>query len=127
MDKSIIEEYKSLLKEVQQEIPIVQRPFLLIGNRIGMGEEDVIEMLKTLKQEKIIRQISPIYDTRMLGYDSSLIAFRVQAGSLENVVNIVNSHPGVSHNYEREDEFNLWFTLAVPPDVPLECLRLGSD
>ncbi|MFN3263931.1 MAG: Lrp/AsnC family transcriptional regulator, partial [Aquificaceae bacterium] len=111
--------YESLLKEVQQEIPITNRPFLLVGNKIGMKEEEVIEVLNTLKREKVIRQISPIYDTRMLGYDSSLVAFRVQAEKLEDVAALVNSHPGVSHNYEREDEFNLWFTLAVPPDSPL--------
>ncbi|QID33488.1 siroheme decarboxylase subunit alpha [Pampinifervens florentissimum] len=112
-------EYESLLKEVQQEIPITQRPFLSIGDRLSMKEEEVIEVLKTLKQEKIIRQISPIYDTRMLGYDSSLVAFRVELGKIEDVARFINSHPGVSHNYEREDEFNLWFTLAVPPNAPL--------
>ncbi len=84
-----------------------------------MGEEDVIEVLKTLKQEKVIRQIFPIYDTKMLGYASSLVAFRVRAEQLEDMANIVNSNPGVSHNYEREDEFNLWFTLAVLPDAPI--------
>ena len=112
-------DYESLLKEVQQEILITQRPFLSIGDRLSMKEEEVIEVLKTLKQEKIIRQISPIYDTRMLGYDSSLVAFRVELGKIEDVARCINSHPGVSHNYEREDEFNLWFTLAVPPNAPL--------
>ncbi len=114
-----MEEHNNLLKEVQQEIPIAQRPFLLVGEKVGIEEEEVIETLKTLKQEKIIRQISPIYDTKMLGYDSSLVAFRVEPEKMEEVARFINSHPGVSHNYEREDEFNLWFTIAVPPDAPL--------
>mgnify|MGYP001627111845 CR=1 FL=1 len=108
-----------LLKAVQREIPITDRPFKEIGERLGMKEEEVIERLMKLKEEGLIRQISPIYDTRLLGYDSSLVAFKVPEENLEKVADFINAHPGVSHNYEREHEFNLWFTLAVPKEVPL--------
>ncbi len=76
----------------------------------------MIEEIRRLKEERLIRQISPIYDTKMAGYDSSLVAFRVPEGRLEEVARLINLHPGVSHNYKREHEFNLWFTIAVPPD-----------
>lgn len=105
-----------LLKRIQHHIPLVERPFLEIARELGSEEEKVIGTLERLKAEKIIRQISPIYDTRAVGYDSSLVAFRVSPDRLSDVARMVSSHPGVSHNYERDHDFNLWFTLAVPPD-----------
>ncbi len=111
---------KDLLKEIQEGIPIESRPFKKIGENIGIDEKEVIETLKRLKDEKIVRQISPIYDTKSLGYDSSLVAFKTK--NIEETAEFINSHPGVSHNYERNDEFNLWFTVAVPPDS-----RLGLE
>ncbi|NPA33049.1 MAG: Lrp/AsnC family transcriptional regulator [Aquificae bacterium] len=108
-----------LLKIVQEDIPLTERPFSYIAFRLGTSEGEVIKQLQKLKDEKIIRQISPIYDTKKAGYDSALIAFKVEPSRLEEVANFVSACPGVSHNYEREDEFNLWFTLAVPPDATL--------
>jgi len=97
----------------------VDRPFKVIAEAVGIGEDDVIEEIIKLKEEKIIRQISPIYDTRMLGYDSSLVAFKVEKEKIEECANFINSFPGVSHNYERTHDFNLWFTIAVPPEFPM--------
>ncbi|NPA41751.1 MAG: Lrp/AsnC family transcriptional regulator [Aquificae bacterium] len=119
-----------VLKEVQKDIPITQRPFTEIAKRLGIEEDALLETLKKLKEDKIIRQISPIYDTRAVGYDSSLVAFKVNPERIEEVANFVNTHPGVSHNYEREHTFNLWFTLAVPPDSKLsleETVELIAD
>lgn len=109
---------KGLLKAVQEEIPLNERPFKQIARDLGLSEEEVINILKELKEKKIIRQISPIYDTKSLGYDSSLVAFKV-TNNIQKVAELINSHPGVSHNYQRTDEFNLWFTIAVPPDSNL--------
>jgi len=105
----------SLLREIQRDIPLCEEPFSAIAERLGVSEEKVLEELKRLKEEKIVRQISPIYDTKRAGYDSSLVAFRVE--EIEKAAEFINTYPGVSHNYEREDSFNLWFTLAVPPDA----------
>jgi DNA-binding Lrp family transcriptional regulator len=113
----MIQSRDGLIKAIQEEIPIVQRPFWEIGRRLDIGEDDVIKAIEKLKEDKVIRQISPIYDTRMLGYDSSLVAFKVKPERIEEVASFINTHPGVSHNYERTHEFNLWFTIAVPPDV----------
>ncbi|RLJ70843.1 DNA-binding Lrp family transcriptional regulator [Hydrogenivirga caldilitoris] len=107
---------EELLKEIQSNIPIVSRPFKYLGERLGVDEGEVIKAVKSLKEEGIIRQVSPIYDTKAAGYDSSLVAFKVPRDRILEVAKLVNTHPGVSHNYEREHDFNLWFTLAVPPD-----------
>ena len=119
-----------LLKEIQSHIPLVERPFARLAERLGVSEERVVEELRKLKEEGIVRQISPIYDTKAAGYDSALVAFRVPPSRVEGVATLVNTHPGVSHNYEREHRFNLWFTLAVPPDGKLsleETVSLLAD
>ncbi|NPA53963.1 MAG: Lrp/AsnC family transcriptional regulator [Aquificae bacterium] len=115
--EGLLEIEKELLKELQEGIPITERPFLEIGKKLDIDEKEIIDTVKKLKEEKIIRQISPIYDTKALGYDSSLVAFKTD--NIEKTAEFINTHPGVSHNYERTDEFNLWFTLAVPPDSKL--------
>jgi DNA-binding Lrp family transcriptional regulator len=94
---------------------LVQRPFLEISKRHGISEGEVIRKISRLKQLGLIRQINAIFDTRRLGYKSALIAFSVKGDKLEDVAAQVNRHPGVSHNYERNHEYNMWFTLAVPP------------
>ena len=72
-----------------------------------------------LLDERIIREITPIFDTRALGYESMLVAAKVDAENPHRAAKIINSHPGVSHNYLRTHEFNLWFTIATPPDSEL--------
>jgi DNA-binding Lrp family transcriptional regulator len=119
-----------LLSLLQEDIPIVSKPYLELGRRLGIGEEDLIEGIKELRKRGLIRQISPIFDTRRAGYDSSLVAFSVSPERIEEVAALVSSHPGVSHNYERNHEFNLWFTLAVPPDAELsleETVKLMAE
>lgn len=109
--------FGKILRTIQGDIPIVKRPFREIGQALGLEEDEVLRAIKDLKESKIIRQVSPIYDTRMLGYDSALVAFKVEPERTEEVSSFVNTYPGVSHNYERTHEFNLWFTIAVPPDI----------
>jgi len=111
---------KRLLNVIQADFPLVSRPFQALGERLGLTEAEVIHRVAALKARRIIRQISAIFDTRSLGYKSSLVAMRVQHERLETAAAIVNGHPGVSHNYERNHVFNLWFTLAVPPTSDLE-------
>ena len=106
-----------LLDALQKSFPITKRPFLELGRQLDASEEEVIEEYKKLKDEGIIRQTSAIFDTKSLGYASSLVAFKVP--NIEDAAAFINTHPGVSHNYERDHDFNLWFTLAVPPDSRL--------
>ena len=108
-----------LLGLLQESVPCCERPFLELGNALGLTEGEVIDRVCALKDRRIIRQISAIFDTRSLGYASSLVAAKVSENHLEQAVAEINAHPGVSHNYLRNHEFNLWYTIAVPPDSQL--------
>jgi len=106
---------KRLLNQIQQDFPLVAAPFAELGRRLGTDEADVMARLETLKRGHIVRQISAIFDTRRLGYKSSLVAAAYDPERVHEAAKIVNAHPGVSHNYERDHTFNLWYTIAVPP------------
>jgi len=111
---------KELLNEIQWTFPLVTRPFDAIAKKFDTTPEIVKEHLNHLKEVGILRQLSAIFDTRKLGYTSSLVAMEIEHDKLEYVASQINRHPGVSHNYEREHQFNLWFTLAVPPGSDLK-------
>ena len=111
---------KELLNEIQWTFPLVTRPFDAIAKKFDTTPEDIKDRLNTLKRTGVLRQLSAIFDTRKLGYTSSLVAMEIEDDQLENVANQINRHPGVSHNYERDHQFNLWFTLAVPPGSDLK-------
>lgn len=111
---------KDLLNEIQWTFPLVPRPFDEIAKKFKVSSQTVKKRLLGLKEDGILRQLSAIFDTRRLGYTSSLVAMEVSHDKLEHVANQINRHPGVSHNYERDHQFNLWFTLAVPPGSDLK-------
>ena len=111
---------KQLLNDIQWTFPLSDRPYLEIAAKHGLSEEDVMRRISLMKRSGLIRQINAIFDTRKLGYKSALVAFAVEKKKLDSVAHEVNKHPGVSHNYERDHEFNMWFTLAVPPDGDLK-------
>jgi DNA-binding Lrp family transcriptional regulator len=111
---------KRLLNVIQADFPLVSRPFQALGTPLSLAEAEVIERIAALKKQRIIRQISAIFDTRSLGYKSTLVAMRVRPERLDEAAAVVNGHPGVSHNYTRDHAFNLWFTLAVPPTSDLD-------
>jgi siroheme decarboxylase len=119
---------KKLLNEIQWVFPLVDRPYIEIAKRHDISEEDVMHRIAVMKEVGIIRQINAIFDTRRLGYKSVLIAFAVRPDKLDYVAEKVNEHPGVSHNYERNHEYNMWFTLAVPPgsDMKRDLDRMAS-
>jgi DNA-binding Lrp family transcriptional regulator len=106
---------KKLLNEIQWVFPLAERPYLEIANRHGISEDETMRRISAMKAIGIIRQINAIFDTRRLGYKSALVAFAVKPDRLDHVADRINEHPGVSHNYERNHEYNMWFTLAVPP------------
>ncbi|MGB6463053.1 MAG: Lrp/AsnC family transcriptional regulator [Nitrosotalea sp.] len=111
---------KEILNEIQWTFPLVPRPYSDIAKKFQMSDEELMQRLRALKEAGIIRQLSAIFDTRRLGYKSALVAMAIDADKLDNIANQVNKHPGVSHNYERNHEYNLWFTLAVPPGSDLK-------
>jgi DNA-binding Lrp family transcriptional regulator len=117
-----------LLERLQGAFPLVARPYAELGEILGLGESEVLARVGRLKVEGIIRQIGAIFDTRKLGYQSTLVAFHASDDALDGVAARVSAHPGVSHNYARPHHYNLWFTLAVPPgdEVEEEICRLAE-
>ena len=111
-----------LLYQMQNAFPMTQRPFKEIADALDTTEEEVLSTVQKLKDEKIIRQTSAIFDTKRLGYKSSLVAFKVAEDKVDEAARIINAHPGVSHNYLRNHDYNIWFTMAVAPDS-----RLGLE
>ena len=116
---SLAESDKELLNEIQWTFPLVTRPFDTIAKKFDTTPEIIKEKLNNLKEIGVLRQLSAIFDTRKLGYTSSLVAMEIEHDKLDHVASQINRHPGVSHNYERDHQFNLWFTLAVPPGADL--------
>jgi siroheme decarboxylase len=113
---------KRLLNLMQGSFPLAPRPFAHVAGLAGVEEEEVLRRVQRLLDERIIRQVTPIFDTRVLGYQSMLVAAKVDPENPHRAAKIVNSHPGVSHNYLRNHDFNMWFTLATEPGS-----RLGLE
>jgi DNA-binding Lrp family transcriptional regulator len=113
---------RKLLNLMQGQFPLRPQPFAAVAELAGVAEAEVLTRVQRLLDERIIRQVTPIYDTRALGYGSMLVAAKVDPENPWQAAKIVNSHPGVSHNYLRNHDFNMWFTLAVEPDS-----KLGLD
>jgi DNA-binding Lrp family transcriptional regulator len=111
---------KEILNEIQWTFPLDSRPYSVMAKKFGIPDAELMQRLEALRKDGIIRQISAIFDTRKLGYKSALVAMAIEPDKLDYVANQVNKHPGVSHNYERNHEYNLWFTLAVPPGSDLK-------
>lgn len=107
---------QDLLNALQAGLALVRAPFAEVGERIGMPEEEVLTRVKRLKDAGIIRQISAIFDTRALGYQSMLVAAAYPEDRLFEAAALIGGHPGVSHNYRRTHHFNLWYTIAVEPE-----------
>ncbi len=110
---------RRLLNLMQGSFPLDPRPYRHVAREAGMEEEEALTRVKRLLAERIIRQVTPIFDTRALGYQSMLVAARVDDEHPQRAAAFINTHPGVTHNYLRNHEFNLWFTLAVEPDSAL--------
>ncbi len=110
---------KRLMNLLQSSFPLDPEPFRPIAAEAALDTDEAIARTRRLLDERIIREITPIFDTRALGYESMLVAAKVDAENPQRAAAIVNSHPGVSHNYLRTHDFNLWFTIATPPDSEL--------
>jgi DNA-binding Lrp family transcriptional regulator len=110
---------KRLLNLMQGSFPIAPRPFQHVASQAEMTEEQVMARVRELIEHRIIRQVTPIFDTRALGYSSMLVAAKVDPDNPWRAAKVINEHPGVSHNYLRNHEFNIWFTIATEPDSPL--------
>jgi DNA-binding Lrp family transcriptional regulator len=113
---------KRLLNLMQGSFALTERPFAHVASAAQLTEDEAMARVQRLLDKRIIREITPIFDTRALGYSSMLVAAKVDPEHPHRAAQIINQHPGVTHNYLRNHDFNLWFTIAVEPDS-----KLGLD
>jgi DNA-binding Lrp family transcriptional regulator len=111
---------RELLNAVQWDFPLAPQPFAVLAERLGVGEPEVRERIAHVKDAGVLRQLSAIFDTRALGYGSSLVAAKIGPDRVDEAAAAISAHPGVSHNYKRNHAFNLWYTIAVPPGEVLQ-------
>jgi DNA-binding Lrp family transcriptional regulator len=104
---------RQLLNEIQTGFPVEPHPYRVLGDRIGMDEAEVLSRITNLREEGIIRRMGASINSRRIGFVSTLLAARVPREKFDSFVEIVNSCPGVTHNYERRHEYNVWFTLIA--------------
>jgi DNA-binding Lrp family transcriptional regulator len=105
---------RALLNIIQTGLPIARRPFAIVADQLGVAESDVIERLEYLKKHDFIRRIGAFFDSEKMGYVGTLAAVKVAGDHIAAVAQAINAYPGVTHNYERTGEYNLWFTLMAP-------------
>ncbi|MBN8440328.1 MAG: Lrp/AsnC family transcriptional regulator [Thauera sp.] len=101
-----------LLNDWQREFPLVSRPFVRLGDAVGLGEDEVIAAYRRFLQEGLISRVGAVFAPRRLGA-SALAALSAPPARLEEVAARVTREPAVNHNYQREHAFNLWFVITA--------------
>ena len=105
---------RRILSFTQSSFPLEPRPYRIIGEAAGISEQEALDRVRSLKKRKIIRRIGANFQSSKLGFRSTLCAAKVPAENMDSFVAEVNSHPGVTHNYLRAHEYNIWFTCIGP-------------
>jgi siroheme decarboxylase len=105
---------KAIINRIQSEFPIASRPYLELANELDLTEKEVLDRVARLKNDRIIRRIGGNFVPDKLGFVSTLCAARVPAEKIEHFAKIVNRYPGVTHNYQRDNPYNVWFTFISP-------------
>ncbi len=105
---------KKLITLIQADFPITDRPYAVIGDKLGIGEDEVIGRIGAIMESGEIRRLGASFDSRRLGYTSTLCAAHVPPEKLAAAVAAINSYHNVTHNYERNHYYNVWFTLIAP-------------
>lgn len=127
---------RQLLNLLQTDFPLVPRPFALLGQKVGLSEEDVVEKVRSWQKSGLVRRLGPVFDSRRLGFKGMLCAMAVPPEEVEAVAGYVNRLPGITHNYVRESwrarqesagakaypaaRYNLWFTIIAPTQQEAE-------
>jgi DNA-binding Lrp family transcriptional regulator len=105
---------KAILNRIQSDFPITSRPYRTIGNDLGLSEDEVLNRISRLKTDGIIRRIGGNFKPEKLGFVSTLCAAKVPEDKIDQFAEVVNRYPGVTHNYRRENTYNIWFTFIAP-------------
>ena len=105
---------RAILNQIQSDFPITSRPYLTIAEDLGLSEGEVLKRVARLKASGIIRRIGGNFKPEKLGFVSTLCAAKVPEDKIRQFAEVVNRYPGVTHNYRRENNFNIWFTFIAP-------------
>ena len=105
---------KTILNRIQSDFPITSRPYLAVANELNLTEKEVLQRVSRLKKTGIIRRIGGNFVPGKLGYVSTLCAANVPANKIDQFAETVNRYPGVTHNYQRDNKYNVWFTFIAP-------------
>jgi DNA-binding Lrp family transcriptional regulator len=111
---------RDIINAIQSDYPITSRPYSELGKRFEMPEAEVLERVKRLKESGIIRRIGANFNSKKLNFTSTLCAAKVPKEKLAGFVEKVNSYSGVTHNYSRDHEYNVWFTFIAPNMATVE-------
>jgi siroheme decarboxylase len=120
MPYSIDETDKSIINHIQSDFPICERPYQAIADQLKLDETEVIQRIQRLKNEGIIRRIGGNFRPEKLGFFSTLCAAKVPPEKLDDFAACVNTYPGVTHNYVRENAYNVWFTFIAASREEIE-------
>ncbi len=111
---------KKILNIIQKNFPLTAQPFQVIAEKAGVSEDEALTRIAQMKEEGVIRRIGAVFDSRKLGFASTLCAARVPEETLQDFVAVVNAYPGVTHNYRRRHAYNVWFTFIAPDEETLK-------
>ncbi len=110
---------KKIINRIQADFPICSEPYKQLGKELGLTEGEVIQRLNTLKQKGYIRRLGAVFNSQKLGFSSTLLALKVPPARIDEVAEIINAYKGVTHNYLRQTDYNMWFTLTAESDERL--------
>ncbi|SFG01907.1 transcriptional regulator, AsnC family [Desulfotomaculum arcticum] len=113
---------KQILGLIQTNFPVVSRPYRLIAEKLGLEEAEVINRIHKLRQAGIIRRLGGLFDSRKVGYVGTLCAMKVPSQDIERVGGVIAEYPGITHNYLRDHEYNMWFTLLAESEQKIESI-----
>jgi len=120
---------RKILNQIQSDFPIDVNPYVIIGEKIGIGAQEAFARVRALRESGIIRRIGAIFDRSNIGFAGTLCAARVPDEQVADFVSVVNACTGVTHNYRRNNEYNIWFTLIAPSmeDIERIIARIGEE
>lgn len=111
---------KKILDRLQTGLKLEASPFQKIAKELGIEAEELLERVKKLKKDGYIRRLGGVFRSSRLGYKSTLVALELEEENFYQVAEVINQHPGVTHNYRRDHELNLWFTLSTASELDRE-------
>lgn len=111
---------RRILNQIQSHFPLAARPYEVVGKALDLTESEVIARVAALKASGIIRRIGGNFVPGRVGFVSTLCAARVPTDQIESFSRVVNAYPGVTHNYQRDNHFNVWFTFIAPSMACIE-------